>query len=76
MSCTSCSSTVESALQALQGVLKVQVALATEEAQVHYDPKVVTYRQILEAIEDTGYEAALISSGEDMSKIDLQVEGA
>ena len=76
MTCTSCSSTVESALQALQGVIKAQVALATEEAEVHYNPSVVTYEQILKAIEDTGFEAVLISSGEDLSKIDLQVEGA
>ncbi|XP_061373774.1 probable copper-transporting ATPase HMA5 [Gastrolobium bilobum] len=76
MTCTSCSSTVESALQAIQGVLKAQVALATEEAEVHYSPNVVGYNQILEAVEDTGFEATLISTGEDMSKIDLQVEGA
>ncbi|PON62844.1 P-type ATPase, subfamily IB [Parasponia andersonii] len=75
MTCTSCSSTVELALQAVQGVQKAQVALATEEAEVQYDPKVVSYTQLLEAIEDTGFEAILISSGEDMSKIDLEVDG-
>lgn len=75
MTCTSCSTTVESALQALQGVQKAQVALATEEAQVHYDPKIINYNQLLEAIEDTGFEAILISTGEDMSKIQLKVDG-
>ncbi|KAK7369675.1 hypothetical protein VNO80_11718 [Phaseolus coccineus] len=75
MTCTSCSSTVESALQSIQGVVKAQVALATEEAEVHYTPNVVTYNQILEAVEDTGFQATLISTGEDMSRIDLQVEG-
>ena len=75
MTCTSCSSTVESALRAVQGVQKAQVALATEEAEVQFDPKVVSYNQLMEAIEDTGFEAILISSGEDMSKIDLEVEG-
>lgn len=75
MTCTSCSSTVESALQAIQGVQKAQVALATEEAEVHYDPKVVTYNQLLEAIENVGFKAILISSGEDMSKIELKVDG-
>ncbi|XP_015947007.1 probable copper-transporting ATPase HMA5 [Arachis duranensis] len=76
MTCTSCSSTVESALQALQGVIKAQVALATEEAGVQFNPNVITYEQIMDAIEDTGFEAVLISSGEDLSKIDLQVKGA
>uniref|UniRef100_A0A2N9J350 P-type Cu(+) transporter n=1 Tax=Fagus sylvatica TaxID=28930 RepID=A0A2N9J350_FAGSY len=75
MTCTSCSSTIESALQAMRGVQKAQVALATEEAEVHYDPKIVGYTQLLEAIEDTGFEAVLISSGEDISKIELRVDG-
>ncbi|XP_061337267.1 probable copper-transporting ATPase HMA5 [Gastrolobium bilobum] len=76
MTCTSCSSTVESALQAIPGVVKAQVALATEEAEVHYNTNVVSHNQILQAIEDTGFQAALISSSEDLSKIDLLVEGS
>lgn len=75
MTCTSCSSTVESALQAVHGVQNAQVALATEEADVHYDPKIVSCNQLMVAIEDTGFEAILINSGEDMSKIDLKVDG-
>ena len=75
MTCTSCSSTVESALQSLQGVQKARVALATEEAEVRYDPKLVSYDQIKEAIEDTGFEAVLLSTGEHISKIELKVDG-
>ena len=75
MTCTSCSSTVESALLAIQGVLHAQVALATEEAEVRYNSNIINYNHILEAIEDTGFKATLISSGEDMSKIDLEVDG-
>ncbi|KAK7308982.1 hypothetical protein RJT34_05359 [Clitoria ternatea] len=75
MTCTSCSSTLESSLQAMHGVFKAQVALATEEAQLHYNPNLVTHNQILEAVEDSGFEATLISSSEDLSRIDLQVEG-
>ena len=75
MTCTSCSSTVESALQAIHGVQKARVALATEEAEVHYDPKIVSSNQLLETIEDTGFEGILISSGEDISKIELKVDG-
>ncbi|XP_059441994.1 probable copper-transporting ATPase HMA5 [Corylus avellana] len=75
MTCTSCSSTVESALQAIHGVQKARVALATEEAEVHYDPKVVSSNKLLETIKDTGFEGILISSGEDISKIELKVDG-
>ncbi|TQD95159.1 hypothetical protein C1H46_019246 [Malus baccata] len=75
MTCTSCSTTVETALQAVHGVQKAQVALATEEADVHYDPKVVSYNQLLQTIEDTGFEGILITAGEDMSRIELEVDG-
>ncbi|XP_022773144.1 probable copper-transporting ATPase HMA5 [Durio zibethinus] len=75
LTCTSCSSTVEKALQAIRGVQKAQVALATEEAEVHYDPKIVNHNQLMGAIEDAGFEAILVSTEEDMSKIDLQVDG-
>ncbi|XP_048319998.2 probable copper-transporting ATPase HMA5 [Ziziphus jujuba] len=75
MTCTSCSSTVESALNALHGVQSSNVALATEEAQVHYDPKVISYNQLLQTVEDTGFEAMLISIGEDISRIEIEIEG-
>nr|XP_017223803.1 PREDICTED: probable copper-transporting ATPase HMA5 isoform X2 [Daucus carota subsp. sativus] len=75
MTCSSCSTTVESVLQALPGVLKAQVALATEEAQVRYDSKIVTQSKIFETIEDSGFETILVSSGEDLSRIELKVDG-
>ncbi|XP_024986434.1 probable copper-transporting ATPase HMA5 [Cynara cardunculus var. scolymus] len=75
MTCTSCSSTVESALRAVHGVHRAQVALATEEAEVLYDPMIVSHGQLLETIENTGFEAILISTGEDRSKIHLQIDG-
>ncbi|KAA8520820.1 hypothetical protein F0562_011493 [Nyssa sinensis] len=75
MTCTSCSTALESALHVLPGVHKAQVALATEEAEVHYDPKILSYNQLLEAIEDTGFEAILISTGDDRSKIQLRIDG-
>ncbi|KAG4188680.1 hypothetical protein ERO13_A08G181300v2 [Gossypium hirsutum] len=75
MTCTSCSSTLENALQAVPGVQKVQVALATEEAQIHHDPKIITYNQLMEQIEETGFGAVLVSTGEDMSKINLRIDG-
>lgn len=62
-------------MEAVQGVQKAQVALATEEAEVYYDPKVTGYNQLLTAIQDTGFEAVLLSTGEDVSKVDLEVDG-
>ncbi|KAI7747777.1 hypothetical protein M8C21_006148, partial [Ambrosia artemisiifolia] len=75
MTCTTCSSTVESALRAIHGVHRAQVALATEEAEVLYDPIIVSHSQIMKTIEDTGFEPISISTGEDMSDISLQIDG-
>ncbi|KMT12093.1 hypothetical protein BVRB_5g100470 [Beta vulgaris subsp. vulgaris] len=75
MTCTTCANAVEASLLGVHGVKKAQVALATEEAEIHYDPKVVTYNELLEAVEDTGFEAVLISTGEDRCKVQLKVDG-
>ncbi|ESW30485.1 hypothetical protein PHAVU_002G156900 [Phaseolus vulgaris] len=75
MTCTSCSTTIESALQSLYGVHKAGVALATEEAEVYYDPNILTHNHLMEAIQDTGFEAILISTGEHMSKIEFKIDG-
>ncbi|KAJ3706742.1 hypothetical protein LUZ61_010447 [Rhynchospora tenuis] len=75
MSCTSCSMTIESALQSVPGVKKAVVALATEEAEIRYEPKTITAAQIMNAIEETGFEATLISTGEDINRIHLKIDG-
>ncbi|XP_047325578.1 probable copper-transporting ATPase HMA5 [Impatiens glandulifera] len=75
MTCTSCASTIESGLQAIPGVQKAQVALATEEAAVLYDKKTINYDHLLRAINEMGFEPILISVGEDQNKIQLKLEG-
>ncbi|KAI4364904.1 hypothetical protein MLD38_020935 [Melastoma candidum] len=77
MTCTSCSTTVELAMQEAPGVINALVALATEEAEVHYDPLVTNCDNLMKIVDDTGFEAVLISSGEDVSntQIQLKVEG-
>ncbi|PKA48066.1 Putative copper-transporting ATPase HMA5 [Apostasia shenzhenica] len=75
MTCTSCSSTLESALQSVLGVRKAVVALATEEAEILYDSKLVSVDKLMKEIDDTGFEATLITTGEDRNKIVLKLEG-
>nr|ACF95863.1 heavy metal P-type ATPase [Arabidopsis thaliana] len=75
MTCTSCSSTIERVLQSVNGVQRAHVALAIEEAEIHYDPRLSSYDRLLEEIENAGFEAVLISTGEDVSKIDLKIDG-
>jgi P-type Cu+ transporter len=67
--------TVESALQSVPGVKKVVVALATEEVEIHYDLKIITAVQLMDAVEDTGFEAMLISTDEDINRVHFKVDG-
>ncbi|KAL0393528.1 UNVERIFIED_CONTAM: putative copper-transporting ATPase HMA5 [Sesamum latifolium] len=76
LNCISCSMTLEYYLSAMHGVQKALVALPSEQLEVHYDPKILTYDQILEYVEDVGFEGILISNGkEDRCKVHLQVDG-
>ncbi|CAK8560201.1 unnamed protein product [Lathyrus sativus] len=75
MACTSCSESVEKALQMVDGVKRAIVGLALEEAKVHYDPSLVDPEKIIEAIEDAGFGGELISSGHDANKVHLKLEG-
>jgi Cu+-exporting ATPase len=55
MSCANCSETVQSALEAIPGVVRADVNYATDEAQVTYLPAEATVTDLYEAIEEAGY---------------------
>ncbi|CAD6260039.1 unnamed protein product [Miscanthus lutarioriparius] len=75
MACKYCTSTVEFALQASPGVQRASVALATEEAEIRYDRRIISASQLIQAVEQTGFEAILVTTGEDQSRIDLKMDG-
>lgn len=75
MTCTSCSESVERALLMVHGVKKAVVGLALEEAKIHFDPNITNPNHIIEAVEDAGFGADLISSGDDLNKVLLKLEG-
>ncbi len=54
MTCASCSSRVEAALNALPGV-QASVNLATERAQLRFDPARANARQLVDAVAASGY---------------------
>lgn len=56
MTCASCSSAVERALNKLEGITKASVNFATERAVIQYDNNQVRISQIKQAIKKTGYE--------------------
>jgi len=55
MSCASCVSHVEGALKELRGVSNVVVNLATNKANLAYDPQLVKVDDMRRAVEDVGY---------------------
>ncbi|KAJ3680513.1 hypothetical protein LUZ60_016791 [Juncus effusus] len=75
MTCTTCSTTVESALNCVPGVKKAIVALATDEAEICYDLQIVTPHQLIDAIEEVGFETILISTGEGKTQVHLKIDG-
>ncbi|MCR6109312.1 copper-translocating P-type ATPase [Bacillus sp. A301a_S52] len=57
MTCASCVARVEKIINRKEGVSSVSVNLATNQAQVTYDPEIATEKEIVNAIHKAGYEA-------------------
>lgn len=68
MSCASCVSKVEKAILALNGVLQVNVNLATEMATIEYLSGVLSFDDIKNAIEASGYKVFKIEEDDLLEK--------
>ncbi|GFQ06142.1 probable copper-transporting ATPase hma5 [Phtheirospermum japonicum] len=76
MACTSCSDSVERALLMVNGVKKAVVGLALGEAKIHFDPNLTNTDHIIKSVEDdAGFGTELISTGNDLNKVHLKLEG-
>ncbi|PIN13716.1 Cation transport ATPase [Handroanthus impetiginosus] len=60
MTCAACSNSVESALMSLNGIVKASVALLQNKADVSFDPSLLKDEDIINAIEDAGFEAEIL----------------
>ncbi|XP_066371871.1 cation-transporting ATPase HMA5-like isoform X1 [Miscanthus floridulus] len=60
MTCSACTSAVEAAVSARRGVRRVAVSLLQNRARVVFDPALAKVEDIIEAIEDAGFEAEII----------------
>ncbi len=58
MSCQGCVKNITGVLTALTGVDAADVSLEAAQAQVQFDPAQVSRAQLLDAIEDAGFDAA------------------
>ena len=56
MTCVNCQTTVERALAAVDGVLSVDVNLATEKVTVVHDPRGVPVGELRRTVEEAGYQ--------------------
>lgn len=59
MTCSSCTSTVETELAKLPGIISVAVSLATETCKVEFDRAIIGPRDMVERIEELGFDAML-----------------
>ena len=68
MTCSSCTSTVESGLSAVPGITSAAVTLATETAKVEFDRTLIGPREIVEHIKDMGFDA-MVSAQDDATQL-------
>lgn len=68
MHCASCVGRLERALQDVPGVLEARVNLASEQAEVRFDPGVATATDVVEAVGKTGFSIPV-------SSIELAISG-
>jgi Cu+-exporting ATPase len=68
MTCASCVSRVERAIESLPGVLDATVNLSTESATVEFLPDTLSRERIAQAIREAGYEAEMGEAAPDAGR--------
>uniref|UniRef100_A0A452HUI8 Copper-transporting ATPase 1 n=1 Tax=Gopherus agassizii TaxID=38772 RepID=A0A452HUI8_9SAUR len=74
MTCASCVHKIESTLMKTKGVLYSSVALATNKAHIKYDPEIVGPRDIIQTVEDLGFETSLVKKDRSAGHLDHKQE--
>ncbi|MBO5581252.1 MAG: copper-translocating P-type ATPase [Bacteroidales bacterium] len=72
MGCAACVARVENTLKACKGVSGVNVSLASNSAQVDYDPAVVTPGEMKKAVQDAGYDM-LVDGSDDEADSEAEI---
>jgi len=60
LGCAACVARVQGAINAVEGVESCNVSLASNSAQVDYDPKAVSASDIKKAVQDAGYDLIVV----------------
>ncbi|GAB6020842.1 hypothetical protein CHUAL_003495 [Chamberlinius hualienensis] len=74
MTCASCVNTIENTLTRQRGILSAAVALTTSSGKIDYDPTVVGPREIMDAIDEMGFEASLMTETGNYDYLDHREE--
>lgn len=74
MGCASCVARVNSAIKGQAGVQDCSVSLASNSAQVVYDPDVVTPAEIRKAVQDAGYDLIVVNDEESEDDADSEAD--
>lgn len=75
MSCASCVAHVEKALKGVEGVKECSVSLASNTAQVDYDPSLTSPGKLRSAVQGAGYDL-ITDAGEDERQAEEKAEEA
>lgn len=76
MTCASCVSTIEKNVKTIPGVLNCVVALLAQKGEINYDHEHVAAKEIINFINDLGFEATIIEDDADGYKVlELQIDG-
>ncbi|KAK2821866.1 hypothetical protein FQN49_007593, partial [Arthroderma sp. PD_2] len=62
MTCSACTSAIESAFEGIDGAGEVSVSLMMGRAVVHHNPDVLSVEEIAEMIEDRGFDAEVLTT--------------
>lgn len=68
MTCSACTSSIENGLSKLPGVSSVSVSLTTETCKIEFDRTLIGPRELVENIEDIGFDA-MVSDHEDATQL-------
>ena len=74
MGCAACVARVQGTIRNMQGVQECNVSLASNTAQVDYDPKTVTAADIKKAVQDAGYDLIVVEGDDSDDEADSEAE--
>ena len=75
MSCATCIKTIEKALKKLDGIVDVDINLATGEARIVYNSQIISLSEIKRAVEEAGYQyIGIVRETEDL-EVERELKG-